>query len=587
MPTGDDLARSMQQEALARHQSGRLDEAVTLYRRCLERAPEDAGVWANLGIALKGLGDLNGALEACGRAAGLDASNANAHNNLGIVQMAMGRPIEATQSYRRALAIDSKFHECWTNVGLAQSALGDPEAATGSFRAALRLKPDHTEALVQFIYHALQICDWRGLDPAIARLARVIRKDSGEVNPFVALAVCRDPIESLRVSQNFARRVERSVSSLRRPMLGRTSESKQRPRIGYLSADFHGHATAYLCAELFEYHDRERFEIFAYSYGPDDQSAMRQRLERAFEHFVDVAPLSVADAAPRIANDGIDILIDLKGYTQNARCGILALRPAPIQLAYLGFPGPMGAGFIDYSLVDEFIAPAGSESFYSEKLIRLPGSYQPNDSTRLIASDRGSRRDHDLPNEGVVFCCFNQAYKITPEAFSVWLRLLKEVPGGVLWLLAFNQSAPRNLRRLARAVGVDPERLVFAARRPLDQHLARLGHADLFLDTWPCNAHTTASDALWAGVPVITLAGRTFAQRVAGSLLTALGLQELITETVEGYYCLARRLALDDLARRDVKARLDTARPERDLFNGHSAAWKLETAFMQLLSEFR
>jgi protein O-GlcNAc transferase len=585
MPTGDELSHAMLQEALARHQSGQLDEAIGLYRRCLERAPEEAGTWANLGIALKSHGDLAGALEACRRAAALDASSANAHNNLGIVQMAMGLPVEATQAYRRALAIDPKFHECWTNVGLAQSALGDPEAAAESFRAALRLKPDHTEALVQFVYHSLQISDWRELDWAIARLARVIRKDSGEINPFVALAICRDPMESLRVSQNFARRVERSVAGFRRPVPGRTSGGEQRPRIGYLSADFHSHATAYLCAELFEHHDRERFEVFAYSYGPDDKSAMRQRLERAIEHFTDIAPLSIPDSAQCIADDGIDILVDLKGYTQNARCGIMAMRPAPIQLAYLGFPGPMGAEFIDYTIVDDFIAPVGSESFYSEKLIRLPGSYQPNDSTRLIAPDRGGRGDHGLPDQAVVFCCFNQAYKIMPEAFSAWLRLLKEVPGSVLWLLAFNPSAPRNLRRLARAVGVDPERLVFAEKRPLDQHLARLGHADLFLDTWPCNAHTTASDALWAGVPVVTLAGRTFAQRVAGSLLTALGLRELIAETVEGYYSLARRLALDELARRDVKARLNVARLERDLFNGQSAARKLETAFVQLLSQ--
>ena len=339
MPIGDELAHAMLQEALAQHQSGRLDEAVTQYRRCLERAPEDAGVWANLGIALKVLGDLNDALEACGRAAALDASNANAHNNLGIVQMAMGRLVEATQSYRRALAIDPKFHECWTNLGLAQSALGNPEAAADSFRAVLRLQPDYTEALVQLIYHALQICDWRGLDSAIARLARVIRKDSGEINPFVALAICPDPVESLRVSQNFARRVERSVAGLRRPEPGRPKGDKQRPRIGYLSADFDGHATAYLAAELFEHHDRQRFEVFAYSYGPDDQSAMRQRLERAFEHFIDIAPLSIADAAQRIANDGIDILIDLKGYTQKRASESWRCVRRRSSLPILGSPG--------------------------------------------------------------------------------------------------------------------------------------------------------------------------------------------------------------------------------------------------------
>ncbi len=569
-------------EAIGRHQAGDLMNAVSLYRRVLRDHPDHGGAWANLGIALKFHGDLSGALEACGKAVSLDPKNANAHNNLGIALAALGRHAEAAASHRQALAIDPRFHECWSNLGLALSAMGDPGRAVDAFRRALAIKPDHTEALVQFIYHALQICDWRHLDGAIARMAETIAKDKGEVNPFALLAICQDPQESLRAARNFSRRVETSVAALARPNLA-PRRQMGRPRIGYLSGDFHGHATAYLAAEMFESHDRDRFEIFAYSYGPDDGSEMRKRVMGAFEHFVDLSSLSLEASAARIAEDGIDLLIDLKGYTQGARTGILALRPAPIQAAYLGYPGTMGADFIDFAIVDAFVAPKGAEADYTERLLRLSGSYQPNDSRRSIAPDPGTREGHGLPEDGIVFCCFNQTYKIGPHSFATWMRLLHALPGSVLWLMAFNAQAPERLREAAKAAGIHPSRLVFADKLPLDRHLARITLADLFLDTWPCNAHTTASDALWAGIPVVTLAGRTFAARVAGSLLNALGMPDLIAPDAQSYERLALRLAEDAPERARAKSRLLRARETSDLFSGEKAARKLESAFDEML----
>jgi predicted O-linked N-acetylglucosamine transferase (SPINDLY family) len=570
-------------EAIERHKAGDLANASRLYRRLLQDAPGHGAAWANLGIALKFLGDLPGALEACAKAASLEPGNANAHNNMGIVLSALGRHEQAVAAHRRALAIEPAFHECWTNLGLSLSATGNPGPAVEAFRRALAIKPDHTEALVQFIYHSLQICDWRQLDAAIARMAETIAGDKGEVNPFVQLAICQDPAESLRAARNFARRVEKSVAVLERPSRPRVRKPG-RPRIGYIGGDFHGHATAFLAAEMFECHDRDRFEIFTYSYGPDDGSDMRKRVAGAFEHFVELSQLSLEASAKRIAEDEIDLLIDLKGYTQGARTGILALRPAPLQAAYLGYPGTMGADFVDFAIVDGFIAPKGFEAHYTERLIRLPGSYQPNDSRRRIATDAGTRADHGLPETAVVFCCFNQTYKIGPHTFSIWMRLLEAVPDSVLWLMAFNADAPVRLRETAKAAGISPDRLVFADKRPLDQHLARIQLADLFLDTWPCNAHTTASDALWAGIPVVTFAGRTFASRVAGSLLAALGMTELIAGDVATYEKLALRLALDAPARARMKSRLLRARETGDLFSGEKAARKLESAFDEMLS---
>ena len=353
-----------------------------------------------------------------------------------------------------------------------------------------------------------------------------------------------------------------------------------RIRLGYLSNDFHQHATALLLVETLEAHDRGRFELHAYSYGADDGQGMRQRLQACFDGFHDIAALDDAAAARAIHADGIQILVDLKGYTAATRTALLAYRPAPLQVSYLGYPGTLGGGFSDYLISDAFITPPAAAADYSEALACLPHSYQPH-GRHANAAASPSRAAAGLPDAGLVFCCFNQAWKFTPAVFHLWCGLLAQVPGSVLWLLQ-DDRAEGNLRREAMARGVAPHRLVFAPALPQAAHLARLALADLVLDTAPYNAHTTASDALWAGVPLVTCAGDTFAGRVAGSLLHAVGLPQLVTHSLAAYADLALALAEDAPQRAALRAHLRVWRGTAPLFDVDGYTRALEGLFQQM-----
>jgi predicted O-linked N-acetylglucosamine transferase (SPINDLY family) len=403
------------------------------------------------------------------------------------------------------------------------------------------------------------------------------------VSPFTffALPTITTAEQQLRCARQWVDRSLQAISGPARCLArNRASGPKPKTTLGYLSADFHSHATAYLIAELFEKHDRQRFQVFGYSCGADDGSPMRRRLIKAFDRFSDLKDASFVESAQRIAADGVDILVDLKGYTQNARTQILALRPAPVQVNYLGYPGTMGAPFMDYILVDDFVVPGDQQPFFTEKLVHLPGCYQVNDSQREISAHAPSRAECGLPEKGFVFCSFNNSYKITPDVFDVWMGLLKAVSGSVFWLFEGNRFAPANLRREAEARGVAAQRLVFAPRKPPPEHLARHRVADLFLDTFPVNAHTTASDALWAGCPVLTMAGETFVSRVAGSLLRTIGLSELVTTSLDDYQAMALRLARDAESLAGLRARLEASRRNSPLFDAGQFARNLEKAYI-------
>jgi predicted O-linked N-acetylglucosamine transferase (SPINDLY family) len=361
----------------------------------------------------------------------------------------------------------------------------------------------------------------------------------------------------------------------------------ERIRIAYVSADFHQHATSYLTAGMFECHDKSRFEITAISIGPDDNSEIRQRLKDSFDYFIDVTALSEDQIASRIRDSEIDIVVDLKGFTQDARTGVFAHRPAPIQVNYLGYPGTLGAKYIDYIIADRNVIPEDQQKFYSEKIVYMPNSYQVNDTKRLTADVIFTRPELGLPPTGFVFCCFNNNYKITPHVFDCWMRVLKQVEGGVLWLLEANAKAAGNLRREAAARGVNAERLIFARKRPLSEHLARYRLADLFLDTLPCNAHTTASDALWAGLPVLTCSGETFASRVAASLLHAIHLPQLATTTLEDYESLAIELAKHPNKLKEIKQKLADNRLTTPLFDTKLFTKHIEAAYTAMYERYR
>ncbi len=356
-------------------------------------------------------------------------------------------------------------------------------------------------------------------------------------------------------------------------------------RIGYLSCDFHQHATALLMVEMLEAHDRERFELHAYSYGADDGRGMRQRLTAPFERFNDIVALDDLQAARAIHADGIDILVDLKGFTAGTRTTLLTYRPAPLQVSFLGYPGTLGGAFCDYLVSDRFITPPGTAADYSEALAHMPHSYQPH-GRRAEIGTAPTRAAAGLPDAGLVLCCFNQAYKFTPEVFGIWCDLLAQVPGSVLWLLRA-EHAEGNLRREGMARGIAPQRLVFAADLPQAEHLGRLQLADLVLDTSPYNAHTTASDALWAGVPVVTCAGQTFASRVAGSLLHAVGLPELVTHSLADYAALAMALATDQPRLQALRAKLARQRTGAPLFDVAGYTLGLEALYEQMWQRHR
>jgi protein O-GlcNAc transferase len=562
---------------------GRLEDAIGAYRQAIDVKQDYVEAINNLGIVRQEQGRLNEAIAAFQQVLKLRPAFPEPHNNLGIALLAHGRLEDALTAFQQALALKPEYADAFYNMGNAWRELGKPEGAVAAYQQALRLRPDDADAFSQVVYQRWRACDFTDYETDQQRLLELVRRGNARIPPFFLLATRASPADQLACGRGWVEAIGRSAQQSFRH---NPSQERGRIRLGYLSADFHQHATAYLTAELFERHDRARFEVIAYSYGPDDAGPMRGRLKRAFDRFVDIRELSHAAAAQRIHADGIDILIDLKGHTLHARTAILASRPAPVAVNYLGFPGTMGAGFIDYIIVDPFVVPRDQQPFFTEKIVHLPGSYQPNDTKREIAAVP-SREDCGLSRDGFVFCCFNNSYKITPDLFDIWMRLLGKVPGSVLWLLEPGPLGRRNLRREAGERGIDPDRLVFAPIRPIAEHLARHRHADLFLDTLPCNAHTTASDALWAGLPVVTCAGETFAGRVAGSLLTAVGMPELITTSRDAYERLALDLALKPQQLIGLRDKLKANRDTTSLFDMSAYVRHIETAYARMWGTWR
>lgn len=568
---------------------GRLQEAVACYQAALKLAPGHPQLLLQLGNALAALGKHADAATQFQASLRADSNQLAAHYNLGNALRELGQPEPAAASYRAALQLDARDADVHNNLGNVLREMGRLDEAIACYHEALRLNPQLHHARMHLLHQRQHICDWQGLDDEIASVRRLVRDEPrAQISPFAFLALPgTTPAEQRRCAENWAANRYGPLLAEGRARPARPSlKSGEKLRIGYLSGDFRQHPLAFLATELFELHDREQFEITAYSYGADDGTPTRRRLQQAFDRFVDIRPQSLHETAARMMEDGIDILVDLTGYTQTSRSGILALRPAPIRVNWLGYPGSMGGAIADYLIADAYLTPDGSAPDYGECLVRLPDCYQPNDRLRPLA-EPPSREMCSLPLDAFVFCCFNQTFKITPQVFDVWMNLLRSVPHGVLWLLECNRWARDNLLREARVRGIDPARIVFAPRVPIGQHLARQRLADLFLDTLPYNAHTTASDALWAGLPLVTCSGDTFSARVAGSLLQAAGLPELVTHSLDDYQALALRLATEPEALAALRARLagvrssplfDTPRFARHLEQAYRAMWQLHTA---------
>ena len=588
-------------------EDGALPEAIAACHVAINIDPHFPLAHYTLGVALQQKRDLPAASAAFQQAVSIQRNFPEAFINLGLVHFSMGNMSDAIAAYQTAIALRPNSSDAHNNLGIALSAGRSYDAAIAAFQRAASLDPTSenpalnlaktlrkvgkledaynicNSALSALASPALAIeridlkrylCDWTDFEPDLAQL----RANQGNVEPFVYLYAAQTAAEQMQCAISFATRRFANAETLP----ATAARSPGRIRLGYLSADYREHATAYLIAGLIENHDRSQFEIFGYSYGYDDNSATRRRLQTRFDRFVDIAGVSDRNAAMQIAADGIDILLDLKGYTGEARSDILAMRPAPIQINYLGFPSTMGASFIDYVIGDNVVTPPEHESAYVEKILRLPNCYQPNDDTRAIAPVTPARSSLGLPDDAFVFCSFNNPYKYTPEIFGVWMRLLINQPSSVLWLMSGGPTVDRRLQLEAAHRGVDPSRVIFAGKLPLPEHLARHAAADLFLDTFPIGAHTTASDALWAGLPLITYKGDTFASRVAASLLTTLGLPQLVADTLENYEQKAIELASAPFSLSQYKRDLAQLTKTSPLFNTASYTRDLEHALLSL-----
>lgn len=559
----------------ALQQLGRFEAALARYDAALALRADFAETHYNRAVVLHELRRYGEALNGFDRALAIRPDHAATLNNCGNTLHALERFEAALASYDRALALDPGRAGTLVNRGHTLQALNRLTAAQASFEAALAIDPAHPYALSGLAECALKLCDFARRDELEPALRQSVTDGTATVFPFVLLGYADDPALQRHAAQQFIARRIAAPPPLWRGEVWRN----ERIKLAYVSADFRAHALANLITEVLELHDRSRFEVVGVSLGPDDGSAMRARFVKAFDRFFDVRATPDRDVAAMLHNMHTDVVIDLNGYTMGCRPEIFAWRPAPIAVNYLGYPGTMAADFLDYIIGDPIVLPFERQPFFAETIVHLPDCYQPNDRQRPAAATAPSREACGLPEQGVVLCCFNSAWKIAPAMFEVWMGLLRKLDGSVLWLLHERDEAAANLRREAAARGVDPARLVFAPKLPADEHLARHVHADLFLDTLPYNAHTTASDALWCGVPVVTCRGEGFAARVAASLLQAVGLGELVTTSLDAYAALALKLATSQSQRADVRERLQQHRHTYPLFDSARSCRHLETAF--------
>jgi predicted O-linked N-acetylglucosamine transferase (SPINDLY family) len=623
------------------YELGRHQEALQVYRKALHLAPADAQLLVNLGVVQEHLNDVPGALERYGQALASLPDFTVALLNRGALLIRLGRLEEALADNRRLVELHPDWDSAQHNLGEALLALGRWDDALAAYERALRLSPDsartlfarglalamlcHFDEAQQDFDHSRSIdsrvfesciraaaaqtgsevrefppkviyllkeaqrqenCDWTGRERFVENFDNLIRSSLGRPDEicerallFRSLSLPISPEMRLALANSVSTHIANSVGAKHPTPFIHQHRNNRRLKIGYVSPNFRAHPNAIVTRSLYGLHDRSRFEVYGYSLHPGDNSELRRDIERGCDHFRELSGCSDIAAAESIHADGIDVLIDLAGYTTFSRTEILALRPAPIQVAFHGFPHSMGASFIHYYIADSVAVPAGAESLFTECLAYMPDSYYMFNNRQVPSACRFTRAELGLPEQGFVFCCFNNHYKIEPEVFDIWMRLLKRVPGSVLWLYYSGDAVAANLRHAAEERGVSAQRLIFAPHMDNDAHLARYRLADLFLDTFLYNAHTTAIEALWAGLPVLTCPGRAMPSRVAASLLTAVGLQELITSSPQQYEELAYALATQENRLAQIRSRLAANRPAAPLFDTERQVRNLEAAY--------
>ena len=571
-------------------QRGQMSDALASFQQALALRPNAANSYYQCGEVLMALRRHADAAHMFRQAIDLAPDHVDAHDKLGQTLFQLYENEQAVEVYRAGLELDPENASLNHNLALSLIVLGERVKAAQSLEKAVANAPENSLSLCYLISNKMYLCDWERLEELAKKLVRRIVENGDAVDPFTFQGLACAPTNAEQLACAEANGVV--VGASLKAMGGEAARfadyprescqsAAERIRIGYVSMDFRIHPMAYLMTEILANHDRDRFEVFAYSYGPAENSEERKRFEAAVDHFIDNHHMSDDEAARRIHSDRIDILIDRKGYTFGHRLGIFARKPAPVQVNYLAFGGTMGVDFIDYAVVDDYVVPPDQQQFYSERLVYLPDCYQPN-SFRPISDQTPSRAECGLPEEGFIFCCFNQTYKLTPRVFDVWMRILNRVPGSALWLLKPDEATAENLRREASTRGIAPDRLVFAPKVGQAQHLARHRHAGLFLDTEIVNALTTASDALRMDCPVITCPGHSFVSRGAGSILHALEMPELIAADLGAYEEMAVRLAQspDDL--RAMREKIARKRETAPLFDSIRYTRHLDAAFTEM-----
>jgi predicted O-linked N-acetylglucosamine transferase (SPINDLY family) len=561
----------------------RFDDAIAHHDKALSLRPDYAQGWSNKGNALNELKRFNEALLHHDKALSLKPDYAEAWFNKGNALKELKRFEEALLHYEKSLSLKPDYAEAWFNKGNALKDLKEYDKAIVHFEKGLSLKSDIDWLSGDLLHLKMKTCSWTSLRDDLKELSIKIIENQRVIQPFCLLALIDDSTLHKQSSEIYIK--NKYLENLALGDIPKFAK-KEKIRIAYFSADFRNHAVSILTAELFELHDKNRFEIIGISFGFDDKSPIRLRLSQAFNQFIDVVEMSDLEIAKLSRELQIDIAVDLGGHTAGSRTGIFSYRAAPIQLSYIGYLGTMGANYYDYLLADKTIIPDDLQQFYSEKITYLP-SYQVNDRKRFISEKQFTRAELGLPERGFVFCCFNNNYKILPSIFKGWIRVLKAVDSSVLFLYVENKWAMQNLQEAFEAEGINISRLVFASHMPKEENLARYRACDLFLDTFPYNAGTTASDALWAGVPVLTRMGQSFASRVAASLLNAIGLPELITNTQEEYEALAIELALNPQKLAEIKLKLANNRLTTPLFDTPLFAKNLEAAYLQMYERYQ
>ena len=579
-----DLAMAHYNRGIALEDLNRHEQALASHDKAIALTPDFAEAHNNRGNVLLRLKTPADALASYDKAIALQPDFAEAHNNRGLALQDLKRPADALASYDRAIALKPDYTDAWFNRGNIFRDLNRQREAIGAYAQVLKIDPKYPLAKGALLLQKIYCCDWKGLDDLISEIDGNVASGTLSVEPFVWQAVSH----SQRSLQKCAELYNEKISPAYIKIFTRPPFANPRKiRIGYSSGEFREQATSHLIVGVLELHNNSQFEIYAVDNGLDDKSEIRKRINASVRGIIDISKLSDSSAVAAICENQIDILVNLNGYFGKHRTQVFAQRPAPIQANYLGFPGTLGASYIDYIIADQHVVPPSHKEFYTEKVVYLPDCYQANDRKKEIGTRLFSRAECGLPQNGFIFCCFNNNYKITPEVFSCWMRLLIQVDGSVLWLLEDSASASANLRKEAVARGINAERIIFAKRMLLPDHLARHRLADLFLDTLPCNAHTTASDALWAGLPVLTCFGATFSGRVAGSLLNAIGLPELITTTLEAYEEMAIDFATHPEKLAIIKRKLAENRLTTPLFDTKRFTRHIEAAYIAMYDRYQ